>query len=167
MRFWKTAVMGGIAVLFLAGPAIVKAQSCSGEAAFSAGCDPDFDRSYDDYTDSHPLRIVAYAVHPVGYAVQWLVTRPIHALVSQPDLQPIFGYKAERLDFCCGIPEATQVTTAAPPPPVPVVSTVDTDAARRAADEARQAAEEAKRAAEEAARAADKATRGFEKTLTK
>jgi len=48
----------------------------------------------DDYDDSqsHPLRILAYLVHPVGYSLEWLVTRPFHELVAQPDLEPVFGH---------------------------------------------------------------------------
>ena len=48
----------------------------------------------DDYDDSqsHPLRILAYLIHPVGYSLEWLVTRPFHELVAQPDLEPVFGH---------------------------------------------------------------------------
>lgn len=50
----------------------------------------------DDYDDSqaHPLRILAYIIHPVGFAAEWLLTRPFHELVSQPDLEPVFGHTA-------------------------------------------------------------------------
>src|SRR6188768_72341 len=48
----------------------------------------------DDYDDSqsHPLRLAAYLIHPVGYTLEWLVTRPFHELVAQPDLAPVFGH---------------------------------------------------------------------------
>ena len=48
----------------------------------------------DQYEDSqsHPLRIAAYLLHPVGYALEWLVFRPFHALVSQEDLEPLTGH---------------------------------------------------------------------------
>jgi hypothetical protein len=48
----------------------------------------------DDYDDSqaHPLRIAAYLIHPIGYTLEWLVTRPFHELVAQPDLAPVFGH---------------------------------------------------------------------------
>jgi hypothetical protein len=51
-------------------------------------------RAHDAYDDSqsHPLRLAAYAVYPVGFTLEWLVTRPIHFLVSQPKLEPIFGH---------------------------------------------------------------------------
>jgi len=157
MRMWKSLALAGLSTLIFSGPAFTY---CSGQYS----CD-----GYTD-ADSHPLRLVAYALHPVGYTLEWLVTRPIHALVSQPELCPLFGYSPERWD-CEGamIPQATEVVTAAPPPAAaaPAGSPADLEAARRAADEARQAADEAKRAAEEAARAADKATKAFEKGLRK
>ena len=48
----------------------------------------------DDYDDSqsNPLRILAYLIHPVGYSLEWLVTRPFHEVVAQPDLEPVFGH---------------------------------------------------------------------------
>jgi hypothetical protein len=167
MRFWKEVAIVGVASLVLAGPTFAY-NDYSGpcESSMEAGCTAEPPGYYDGYDDSqsHPLRIAAYAVNPVGYALEWLVTRPIHALVSQPELERIFGHQSHRWDYCCGMPQAAE---APPPVPAPVVHTEDVEAARRAAEEAKAAAEEAKRAAEEAARAAEKSTRGFEKSLTK
>jgi len=39
------------------------------------------------------LRYVAYAVHPVGIAIEYAVLRPIHYVVSQPDLNIWFGHE--------------------------------------------------------------------------
>ena len=168
MRFGKSVVLLGIAVLFLAGP--VQASSDPDDClTYSAevGCGT-YPGYYDGYDDSqaHPLRIAAYALHPVGFAVEWLLTRPIHALVSQPELKNVFGHKPHTWDFCCGMQRNIEPPIAQIPPPA-VANTEDLDAARRAAEEAKAAAEEARRAAEEAARAAEKATRGFEKGLRK
>lgn len=45
---------------------------------------------YDD-SQSHPLRVAAYLVYPVAYALEWVVFRPFHFLVaSYPD---VFGHK--------------------------------------------------------------------------
>lgn len=151
MRLGKHMVGVAAAVLFLASPAFAS-----------------YDE-YDDYYDAHPLRIVAYAVNPAGYTLEWLVTRPLHVLVSQPGLQAIFGYTPSEFDFRSQeMPPAGPVTVAPPAAAAPpAVSAADVEAARRAAEEARAAAEEARRAAEEAAQAADKATRAFEKGLRK
>ena len=47
---------------------------------------------YDD-TQSYPLRVAAYFVYPVGYALEWAIFRPIHYIVSRPALEPWFGHK--------------------------------------------------------------------------
>ena len=51
-------------------------------------------RAHDAYDDSqsHPMRLVAYALHPAGFALEWIVTRPIHFLVSTPGLDRVFGH---------------------------------------------------------------------------
>lgn len=54
--------------------------------------------AYDD-SQSHPLRIAAYLVNPIGFAVEWLVTRPFHFMVSQPQLEPVFGHTAHESPF--------------------------------------------------------------------
>jgi hypothetical protein len=150
MRLWKSSLLAGVTLLFLSNSA------------------PAYFDEYDD-SESHPLRIAAYAINPIGYTLKWIVLLPIHALVSQPELEPVFGHTPHQFDFSAqGMPEAELVTTAPPAVvPPPAMSSADAEAARRAADEARAAAEEAKRAAEEAARAADKSSRAFEKSLRK
>ena len=159
MRLWQSLVAAGLATLVFSGTAPAL---CSNQYSCDGG--------YND-GESHPLRLVAYALHPVGYTVEWLFMRPIHALVSQPELCPIFGYSPE--EWRCDNaerPSMKEVATVAPPPiaqPAPAVTPADVEALRRAADDARQAAEDAKRAAEEAARAADKSTKAFEKGLRK
>ena len=47
--------------------------------------------AYDD-SESNPLRLAAYAAYPVGYALEWLVMRPLHFVVSQPRLERVFGH---------------------------------------------------------------------------
>jgi hypothetical protein len=48
--------------------------------------------AYND-ADSHPLKLLSYPVAAVGYMIEWTLTRPIHFLVSQPTLQPVFNYQ--------------------------------------------------------------------------
>ena len=47
--------------------------------------------AFDTYDDSHPLQIVAYPLSAAGFALEWLIARPVHALVSRPSLKPVFG----------------------------------------------------------------------------
>lgn len=55
--------------------------------------EPAIDDRYDD-TIMHPLRLAALAVHPIGFAAEWLVGRPIQYIVSREHLRNIFGYRA-------------------------------------------------------------------------
>jgi len=47
---------------------------------------------YDRSRAGHPLRVVAYVLHPVGAALDWLLFRPAHWLGSQPVVRDIFGH---------------------------------------------------------------------------
>ena len=58
-------------------------------------------RAVDEYDDSqaHPLRVAAYAVHPVGVALEWIVFRPIHYLVAaSPETEYVFGHRPHGVD---------------------------------------------------------------------
>ncbi len=46
-----------------------------------------------DETQGHPLRVAAYLVHPVGFALEWILLRPLHWVVSQPGLEKVFGHR--------------------------------------------------------------------------
>lgn len=50
---------------------------------------------YDARRAGHPLRIAAYLVHPVGVALDYMIFRPAHWLVSQPVLSTIFGHDVD------------------------------------------------------------------------
>jgi hypothetical protein len=51
--------------------------------------------AHDAYNDgdSNPLKLLSYPVAAVGYLIEWTFTRPIHFLVSQPTMQPVFNYE--------------------------------------------------------------------------
>lgn len=46
-----------------------------------------------DETQTHPLRVAAYLVHPVGFALEWILFRPFHYVVSRPGLDKMFGHR--------------------------------------------------------------------------
>ena len=58
-------------------------------------------RAHDAYDDSqsHPLLLASYAIAPIGFALEWLVMRPIHFVVSQPRLERIFGHVPHESPF--------------------------------------------------------------------
>jgi hypothetical protein len=50
--------------------------------------------SYDVDDSDYPVRYIIYPIHAVGKGVEYLVTRPLHALVSKPKLRYIFGHSS-------------------------------------------------------------------------
>jgi outer membrane protein OmpA-like peptidoglycan-associated protein len=83
---------------------------------------------YDD-SQSHPLRIVAYLLHPAAWLVEQVVFRPFHFLVSANEpMEEIFGHRPHppvlaepqpNRDY--GMPRHAPVKPA-PPPPVAAVT---------------------------------------------
>jgi hypothetical protein len=51
---------------------------------------------YDPQRAGHPLRVLAYAAHPVGVVLDLLIFRPAHWIGSLPGLDEFFGH--ERYD---------------------------------------------------------------------
>jgi hypothetical protein len=47
--------------------------------------------AFDD-SQSNPIRMIAYLANPIGVAAEWIVARPFHFLVSQHELEHLFGH---------------------------------------------------------------------------
>ncbi|HOE95192.1 MAG TPA: hypothetical protein PLS90_15835 [Candidatus Sumerlaeota bacterium] len=64
-------------------------------AAVVLACSPTLvsAHEYDRDDSEHPLRLVGYALHPIGIAAEYLILRPIHWVVSQRNLDIIFGHE--------------------------------------------------------------------------
>jgi len=50
---------------------------------------------YDPKRAGHPLRIVAYVLHPVGVLIDFVLLRPAHWIGSHEPLRTIFGHEEE------------------------------------------------------------------------
>jgi hypothetical protein len=50
---------------------------------------------HDPERAAHPLRVLAYAVHPIGVALDWLIVRPAHWVVERQPFRTIFGHEEE------------------------------------------------------------------------
>jgi hypothetical protein len=50
---------------------------------------------YDPGRAGHPLRLIAYALHPVGVAIDYLLMRPAHWLVEKEPARTIFGHTGD------------------------------------------------------------------------
>jgi hypothetical protein len=48
---------------------------------------------HDPLRAAHPVRIAAYALHPVGVALDYLLVRPAVWVVRQEPFRTIFGYQ--------------------------------------------------------------------------
>ena len=81
---------------------------------------------YDD-SQSHPLRIAAYLLHPAAWLVEWTVFRPFHFLVSATEPQEtIFGHRPHppvlsepQPAYDYGMPKRVAANPpSTPPPPV-------------------------------------------------
>lgn len=54
--------------------------------------------AYDD-SEANPFRIAAYGAYPIGYLAEWVVMRPMHFVVSNPQLEKIFGHEPHETPF--------------------------------------------------------------------
>ncbi len=48
---------------------------------------------YSSRNAGHPLRLVAYILHPVGVLIEYALIRPGHWFVSTEPMKTIFGHK--------------------------------------------------------------------------
>jgi hypothetical protein len=96
-RFLPAFVALGLGLAFLAGRAdALNAEEEEIEAEETlpsyAGTQLPVD-DHDPTQAAHPLRIVAYAVHPVGVALDWILVRPAVWVVRREPFKTIFGYE--------------------------------------------------------------------------
>jgi hypothetical protein len=71
-------------VLILSAPRISRAQySTSDDQATAA--------QYNDVDDGQLLKMVSYAMAPVGYMLEWTVTRPLHYAATNTPLAPMLS----------------------------------------------------------------------------
>ena len=59
----------------------------------SIAATPALSDDYDPKMAGHPLRFVAYVLHPIGVAIDYLILRPAHWLVSHEPMQTLFGHE--------------------------------------------------------------------------
>jgi hypothetical protein len=78
----RRAIIILAAALMLSAPQIARAQY--------ADTDRQNPSEYTD-EDSHPLRVAAYILAPVGFLLEWTVARPIHYIATDTFLAPVFN----------------------------------------------------------------------------
>jgi hypothetical protein len=62
-------------------------------AVLLASASPAVADEYDSSTAGHPLRMVAYALHPVGVVIDYLILRPVHWIGSFEPMKTLFGHE--------------------------------------------------------------------------
>jgi len=97
-----------------------------GLAAQTSFAAPD---QYDD-SQSHPLRVLAYLTHPIGWLAEWTIFRPFHLLVSGTEPQeaffghtphpPVLAEPQPWHNYGVAKKVPAQTARVAPPPPAPV-----------------------------------------------
>ncbi len=48
---------------------------------------------YEEERAGHPLRIVAYVVHPIGVILDYVLLRPFHWIGSHEPFKTLFGHR--------------------------------------------------------------------------
>lgn len=48
---------------------------------------------HDPKRSAHPVRIVAYALHPIGVVLDFLIVRPAHWVVEREPFRTLFGHE--------------------------------------------------------------------------
>ena len=62
-------------------------------AVMVANATPALSDEYDDTDSGHPIRIIAYALHPVGVVLDYLILRPAHWIGSHEPFKTLFGHE--------------------------------------------------------------------------
>lgn len=60
------------------------------------GAAPVLADEYDPQEAAHPLRLIAYVLHPVGVVLDLLLVRPAHWLVSHDGIAQLVGHERYR-----------------------------------------------------------------------
>ena len=60
-------------------------------AALLAGATPSRAEEYDPERSGHPLRVIAYVVHPLGVILDTLIFRPLHWIGSHQPFKTLHG----------------------------------------------------------------------------
>jgi hypothetical protein len=73
-------------------PAVLAAVALAAALGAAAPASAD---EYDPQEAGHPLRVLAYVLHPVGVALDYLIFRPAHWVGHHEPMHTIFGHEIE------------------------------------------------------------------------
>jgi hypothetical protein len=61
----------------------------------SASATTTWAHEHDPEESGHPVRVLAYLLHPVGVIIDYVLFRPAHWVVSHEPFQTLFGHEPE------------------------------------------------------------------------
>ena len=70
---------------------------------------------YTDTEDGQLLKVVSYFIAPIGYALEWGVTRPLHYLATKTSLAPAMSGDTEYSQMYNPGPNVAPIVPAPPP----------------------------------------------------
>ena len=70
---------------------------------------------YTDTEDGQVLKVVSYFLAPIGYALEWGVTRPLHYLATKTSLAPAMSGDTEYSQIYNPGPNVAPIVPAPPP----------------------------------------------------
>lgn len=85
-RVMRRLILGALVAAMLAlvaSPPLLHAQTWSNDKQNPEG--------YNNSTDAQPLRLMAYVLTPVGVALEWTVTRPLHYIATETPLRHVLN----------------------------------------------------------------------------
>jgi hypothetical protein len=97
-----------VLALAMATPAMALAQ----QGPYNDKQNPD---EYTNAEDGQLLKVVSYFIAPIGYALEWTVTRPLHYLATKSSLAPAMSGDTEYSQIYNPGPNAMPIVPAPPP----------------------------------------------------
>jgi hypothetical protein len=98
----RALMLFAMMVLFLSAPRISRAQYSSSDDQATA-------RQYSDGDDGQLLKMVSYALAPVGYMLEWTVTRPLHYAATDTPIAPMLSGDTDGRNFFGETDRASQL----------------------------------------------------------
>jgi hypothetical protein len=109
-------ILCAIVALAMSTPAIAHAQ----QGPYNDKQNPN---EYTDTEDGQLLKLVSYVLAPIGYALEWTVTRPMHSLATKTSLAPVLSGDTEYSEI---YNPGANVAPIVPAPPVTTASGAQT-----------------------------------------
>lgn len=103
----RQSILCAIVAVAIAMPVIAHAQ----QGPYNDKQNPN---EYTDTEDSQLLKLVSYVLAPIGYALEWTVTRPMHNLATKTSMAPMLSGDTEHSEIYNPGPNVAPIVPAPP-----------------------------------------------------